>query len=192
MDIRESVRYAYSSAALDPGGKHAFPVGEEFARSLGYPADLLMDLPEEAKAAFTGVSNVSVFAEIPLASLVMDLGCGAGIDSLIARKRAGDKGRVVGIDFSEAMLERAQRSAILMGFDNLSCTAAAAEQIPVENATVDVALANGIFNLNPRRDEIFPELARVLKPGGHLYAAELILKHPLPDADINNPDSWFA
>jgi hypothetical protein len=90
--IREAVREAYSAASKDPRGEHAFPVGKEFAQSLGYPSNLLAQLPAASVEAFSGVSNVSVMAEIPAGACVLDLGCGAGVDSLIAAKRSGPGG----------------------------------------------------------------------------------------------------
>ena len=192
MNIRESVRNAYSDAATNPSRKHAFPVGEKFARSLGYPRKLMAKIPVEAKAAFAGVSNIAIFAEIPPGSVVLDLGCGAGMDSLISRQRTGPDGQVIGVDFSETMLERARKSVEKMGFQNIDFKNADAENLPVANAVVDVALVNGIFNLNPSRQEIFAELARVIKPGGCVYAAELILKKALPEVELSDPKNWLA
>ena len=119
----EAVRNAYSSAARQPEGTHPFPVGREFAASLGYPPGLLDSSPSVAVEAFAGVSNVAVFADIPEGANVLDLGCGAGLDALIAAGRVGARGRVLGVDFSEAMLTRARRAAIgekvefLVGWD---------------------------------------------------------------------------
>src|SRR6266851_2483145 len=109
----EAVRSAYSSAARQPGGAHPFPVGRELAASLGYPPELLDSIPSVAVEAFAGVSNVAVVAEIPAGARVLDLGCGAGLDALIAAGRVGARGRVLGVDFSEAMLARARGTVIL-------------------------------------------------------------------------------
>ena len=108
----EAVRNAYSSAARQPEGTHPFPVGREFAASLGYPPGLLDSSPSVAVEAFAGVSNVAVFADIPEGANVLDLGCGAGLDALIAAGRVGARGRVIGVDFSEAMLARVRRAAV--------------------------------------------------------------------------------
>jgi arsenite methyltransferase len=108
--LRDKVRGAYSSAAERPKEKHAFPVGKQFAESLGYPADLLASLPSVACDAFAGVSNVSLFAELPVGATVLDLGCGSGTDALIAARRVGPTGRVIGVDFSTAMLSRARQA----------------------------------------------------------------------------------
>jgi arsenite methyltransferase len=111
---------------------------------------------------------------------VLDLGCGAGLDSLIAARRAGLSGKVIGVDFSTAMLDRARKAAKKACIQNASFEQTGAECLPLSPASVDVALVNGIFNLNPERESIFRELARVLRPGGVVYAAELILGSPLP------------
>lgn len=192
LDLRDKVREAYSAAAEQPSDKHPFPVGRTFAESLGYPATLLDSLPSVAVEAFAGVSNVSLFAEIPAGAEVLDLGCGAGLDSLIAARRVGAAGKVIGVDFSSTMLDRARQAGNEAGIENVSFEQKDAERLPLSAASVDVALVNGIFNLNPARDSIFRELARVLRPGGVAYAAELILARPLP-ADVRQSESdWFA
>ncbi len=191
-EIRDKVRDAYSAAADRPTEKHPFPVGRAFAESLGYPTDLLDSLPAVAVDAFAGVSNVSLFAEIQTGTTVLDLGCGAGLDSLIAARRVGPTGKMTGVDFSDTMLDRARAAADEARVDNLTFRKADAERLPLPDASVDVALVNGIFNLNPARESIFRELARVVRRGGTAYAAELILARPLP-AEINQSDAdWFA
>ncbi len=186
--LREQVREAYSAAARQPGEQHAFPVGRRFAESLGYPARLLDALPRFASEAFAGVSNVALFAEIPAGSTVLDLGCGAGLDSLVAARRAG---HVIGADFSEPMLHRARCAALEARASNLVFIQAAAERLPLPAESVDAALVNGIFNLNPARSAIFGELRRVLRKGGSVYAAELILLGPLPE-EQRSAANWFA
>lgn len=191
QELRVRVREAYSAAALQPYDQHVFPVGRSFAESLGYPKQLLDTLPAVSSEAFAGVSNVSLFSEIHSGASVLDLGCGAGLDSLIAARRAGAAGRVVGIDFSEPMLARARCAAREARASNVLFGQASAENLPLRDDSVDIALVNGIFNLNPARNAIFGALARVLRPGGEVYAAELILAKPLPD-DQRNPANWFA
>ena len=178
--LRDKVRVAYSAAAELPNEKHAFPVGRGFAQSLGYPADLLDRLPAVASDAFAGVSNVSVFAEIPSGATILDLGCGADLDALIAARRVGPAGKVIAVDFSTAMLARAHQAVMEAGANNLELREAGAEQLPIVDEEIDVAMVNGIFNLNPSRDAIFRELARVLRRGGTVFTAELILSSPLP------------
>lgn len=191
-ELRSKVREAYSSAAERPSEKQPFPVGRAFAESIGYPASLLDTLPPISVEAFAGVSNVSLFAEIPEGAAVLDLGCGAGLDSLIVARRVGASGKVIGVDFSTAMLDRARQARLQTGLDDVSFEQADAEYLPVKEAAIDVALVNGIFNLNPERDAIFRELARVLRADGVVFAAELILAKPLPAGVKQTDADWFA
>ncbi len=190
--VREGVRRAYSAAALNPLDKHPFPVGRRFAQSVGYPKNLLDKLPSLSVDTFSGVSNVSIFAEIPTEATVLDLGCGAGLDSLIAAKQVGPQGKVIGLDFSGAMLARSRKAVEEAAIDNVVFCQASAENLPVQEGTIDVVLVNGIFNLNPARDAIFRELARVLRTGGTVFGAELILREPLPQDLRIDEKNWFA
>lgn len=190
--LKEKVRNAYSAAAHNPTAKHPFPVGRAFAESLGYPAALLDTLPASAVEAFAGVSNVSLLAEIPTGATVLDLGCGGGLDSLIAARQVGPSGKVIGIDFSDIMLGKARKAAEEASSPNVTFKQADAESLPLGPASIDVALVNGIFNLNPARESIFRELARVLKPDGVVYAAELVLTGPLPPNVSQTDADWFA
>jgi len=191
-ELRESVRLVYSAAATDPSEKHPFPIGAAFAHDLGYPQELLNRVPIESSEAFAGVSNVSMQAPLREGLLVLDLGCGAGLDSLVAAERVGPNGRVVGIDFSGSMLDRASRAAKDYGHTNLAFVQASAEHIPLRDSCVDMVLVNGIFNLNPFREKILHELFRVLRPGGHVFGAELVLKSPLPEHLQSGTVNWFS
>lgn len=190
--LYQGVRKAYSAAAENPSNQHPFPVGRAFAESIGYPRELLDSLPTSASDAFAGVSNVSLFADIPEGSAVLDVGCGAGLDSLIAARKTGAKGRVIGIDFSPSMLDRARRSAQEAGLKNTEFRECPAEQLPLPDGQIDVAIVNGILNLNPNRDGIFAELARVVHKGGCVYGAELILIKPITNSSPPTEDAWFA
>jgi SAM-dependent methyltransferase len=192
VQLRDRVRVAYSAAAERPDQKHAFPVGRDFAESIGYSADLLDSLPNIACDAFAGVSNVSVFAEIPIGATVLDLGCGSGTDALIAARRVGATGKVIGMDFSGSMLSRARQAVSESGVVNVELRESDAERLPIRDREIDVAIVNGIFNLNPAREAIFRELARVVRPAGAVYAAELILSQPLPPEARANESDWFA
>ena len=190
--LRESVRGAYSAAAAQPSAKHPFPVGPEFAESVGYPKEVLNRLPSQATDAFAGVSNVSVAAPIEAGMTVIDLGCGAGLDSLIAAGRIGSGGLVIGFDFSAEMLIRANLAAKQCGFSQIAVVQAAAESLPLSDASVDLAMVNGLFNLNPYRRDIFRELGRIVKPGGKVAGAELVLRQPLPQELRAGAANWFS
>lgn len=183
--LRTSVQGAYGAAAERPDDAHAFPVGDRFALEVGYPPELLDRLPRASVERFAGVSNVAVFAEIAQGDLVLDLGCGAGLDSFAAG------GRVIGIDFNQSMLRVASVAARESGRWNVSFAQAAAERLPLADGAVDAAMVNGIFNLNPNRAGIFAELARVVRKGGTVFAAELILTRP-PETCETRESDWFA
>lgn len=187
-ELVAGVRRAYSKAADDPDGDHPFPMGRAFAESVGYPAELLERLSPLAVEAFAGVSNLSLVADVPPGSRVLDLGCGAGLDTLVAAERTGPTGEVVGVDFSRAMLARAR--AATAGVEQVRFVEASAHRLPLDQASVDVALVNGLFNLNPHRGAIFAELARVLRPGGVVFVAELILAGEQEAARTTS--NWFA
>jgi SAM-dependent methyltransferase len=192
QQLRDGVCQAYSAVADNPQVEHPFPVGRQFAQSLGYPPGLLADLPASAIEAFAGVSNVAIFADIPAGAMVLDLGCGAGLDSLIAGKRVGPTGRIIGLDFSEPMLTRARQAVAEADLNNIEFHQTDAENLFLEEASIDAALVNGLFNLNPARNLIFRELARVVRPGGAVYGAELILREPLPPEEQASETNWFA
>ncbi len=192
QQIRRGVREAYSDASDRPTDKHAFPVGRAFAVDVGYSPDTLARMPSLAVDAFAGVSNVAEFADLAPGMRVLDLGCGAGLDALIAAERVGPDGRVYGVDYSESMLVRARMASREAGASHLEYTLAEAETLPMADRTFDVALVNGIFNLNPSRDALFSELGRVLRPGGALFAAELILVDPLPEGFACDTNNWFS
>jgi arsenite methyltransferase len=141
--------------------------------------------------SFTGVSRLSILANIPKGSTVLDIGCGAGMDSFIAEMESGSSGKVIGVDFSQAMINKAKESAKLLG-SNVSFYCASAENLPVDDASIDIVLINGIFNLNPNREAIFLEVARVTKANGVAYTAELILNQPQPTQKSDSLDDWFS
>jgi arsenite methyltransferase len=191
LQLRSAVHNTYSAAAERPAQKHAFPVGRLLAERLGYPADVLDTLPPVSVEAFAGVSNLAVSAAIPGDAHVLDLGCGAGLDSLILARRLGATGRVVGLDFSEAMLMRARQAAAADRVNVTFCQGDA-ERLPLGEASIDVAFVNGIFNLNPARAEIFRELTRVVRANGHVYVAELVLQEAVSKPGHFTDAEWFA
>ncbi len=191
-ELLAGVRDAYTAAAEDPNRRHPFPVGKAFAESVGYPRRVLDALPAEASDFFAGVGAVAVFAEIAPGAVVLDIGCGAGLDALIAAGKAGPGGRVMGLDFSRSMLARARAASRRAGITTLSYCCGAAGYLPVVTGAFDVALVNGIFNLNPDRGRLFQEMARVIRPGGAVYAAELIFTRPQADKPIRSLDDWFS
>ncbi len=187
LELHNQVRTAYTEIALSPADNQFFPCGRLLAEDLHYPADLLDNLPAAAVEAFCGVGDVSLYASIRPTDVVLDVGCGAGLDTILAAGRAA---KVIGVDFCPAMLERAQlclKEARLEG--KVTLLRAEAQSLPLLDASIDVALVNGLFNLNPLREQVFLELARVLRPGGALYCSELILNGS-PDRSAQT--NWFS
>jgi SAM-dependent methyltransferase len=190
-NLRDKVKSVYSTVAIKPSDKHSFPTGRKFAQDIGYPKDVLDKLPDVTVNSFAGVSNVSIYAEIPQGVTVLDLGCGAGLDTLIAAQKVGNNGHVIGIDFSEAMIVSATNGAEQVGYKNVKFQVCDAESIPIPDSSIDIALVNGIFNLNPCREKVFLELYRVLKAGCLVFASELILKEPVASTSVCSLDNWF-
>ncbi len=190
--LRDRVEQVYSTIATTPQSEHPFAVGRALAQNVGYPDNQLQQLPPTALESFAGVAAVAHFAQLTVGATVLDLGCGAGLDSLLAAQRIGPTGQVVGVDFSAAMVTRARHNGALIGLTNLHCLRADAERLPLAEGSIHTALINGIFNLNPARTAIFAELARVVQPGGAVYAAEIVLRQPLPPAVVVKESDWFA
>lgn len=191
-ELLAGVRQAYSAAASDPGQPQPFPVGRSFAEEVGYPAALLDSLPKESSDSFAGVGSVGAFAEIAPGARVLDLGCGAGLDALIAARKSGPAGWVVGLDFSLAMLAKAAVASRRAGIATLLYCAGEAGRLPIASGSIDVVLVNGIFNLNPERGQLFQELARVLRLGGAVYAAELIFTRPRASRRVREINEWLS
>ena len=191
QDLRQGVHDAYSKVATHPETAHPFPTGRDFAEQISYPSEVLDTIPVTAVQSFAGVSNVSVFADIPDGATILDLGCGTGLDSHITAHKLSGRGQVIGVDFSMAMLNQAQAAAYESNTTILTFIQASGEQLPLADSVIDIVLINGIFNLNPARDMIFRELARVVRPGGAVFAAEIILSAALDDAERSKAN-WFS
>jgi SAM-dependent methyltransferase len=188
-ELKAHVRRVYSLAAGGPQADLPFPVGREFAQAIGYPAGLLDSLPEECVASFAGIYPLSLAAELEPGQGVLDVGCGAGLDALIAARRTSPGGRVVGVDFSEAMVARAKAAAAEANLP-VEFQVCEAGRLPFPEASFDVVLANGVLNLNPDRKKLLSEMARVLKGGGRLYVAEIVSEGEEPAGPCTLAD-WF-
>jgi arsenite methyltransferase len=189
--VRAAVRDRYSEVGADPSQSFTFPVGRQFAEAVGYPVDLLECLPPGATGAFAGVACPVPHAALTTGETVLDLGCGGGLDSLYAGTRVGPSGHVVGIDFAPAMIARAQQSLVDAGMPWVEARLSDGSCLPLSDSSVDAALVNGIFNLNPDKQALLAEVHRVLKPGGRLVGAEIILTAPLPPEAGHSLDDWF-
>jgi len=189
--IRLAVRERYSQVGAHPDSGYNFRVGRVFAEALGYPASILDQLPPSVWEAFTGVATPSLVADVRPGETVVDLGCGAGLDLALLSWRTGPRGRVVGIDVADGMVERARRNLALLDLRQTEVHHTSADDTGLPDAAVDWAIANGILNLSTDKDAIIRETARILRPGGRFLLAETTLARPLPPDAVGSLDDWF-
>jgi SAM-dependent methyltransferase len=189
--LKEEVRRTYASVASDPGGEFHFHRGREYAaRQLGYDDDELARLPRIATDPFAGVGNPFKMGRLPPGATVIDIGSGAGMDCLLAGADVGPTGRVTGIDMTDEMLARARSGAAQLGMANVRFEKADMELLPCDDGSVDVVISNGVINLAPDKPAVFAELYRVLRPGGRLQFADIIIGTELSEDARNNIDLW--
>lgn len=192
--LAEAIRSEYDRVAREPDGEFHFHRGPQYAaRMLGYGPEALAEIPEESTAPFAGVGNPHRIGPINLSETVLDVGCGAGMDLLLAAKRTGPHGRAIGVDVTPAMLERVRRSALKCNlWGNIEVRRGNAEHLPVDNESVDVVISNGVLNLSPDKERAFREIFRVLKPGGRLYLADVVVQRELSLAARSDIALWAA
>lgn len=160
--------------------------GAAVATSL-YPAAALARLPQGAVDLALGVGDPVRYAAPQAGETVLDLGCGAGIDTLLAALAVGPGGRVIGLDMTPEMLGRARENAALLALDHVEFLEGLFEQIPLPDASVDVVIANGTLSLSTRQSRVLAEVVRVLRPGGRVAVADLVLSEALPEAVLRSP-----
>jgi len=188
--LREEIRRTYTDVSTEQDQEFIFPTGRGWAQELGYPEPELSRVPDATVESFAGVANHWTLGRIEPGSIVLDLGCGAGTDLLIAAQMAGPQGRAVGVDMTAAMLERAAASAREMGLANVELHESLIETLPVDDASVDVVISNGVIDLVPDKDAVFAEIDRVLRPGGRLQVADVVI-HTEVSADARERiDLW--
>ncbi len=188
--IEESIRGKYVKVAASPEGLFRYPTGRAGLEALDYDPDMVRDLPEPVAASYCGVGNPFSLGPIQEGKAVLDIGCGAGVDSIMAAKLAGPSGAVTGIDLVPEMLARARKNARLAGVDNVHFRESSAEQLPFSDNSFDVVISNGVFNLVVDKIKALGEVFRVLKPGGRFMLADQVLAGELPKETKARVENW--
>jgi arsenite methyltransferase len=188
--LREEIRKAYTDVSTEHEQEFIFPTGRAWAQELGYPEPELSRVPDATVESFAGVANHWLLGRVEPGSVVLDLGCGAGTDLLIAAQMAGSAGRVIGVDMTPAMLDRARASAREMGLANVELHESLIESLPLEDASVDVVISNGVIDLVPDKDPVFDEIDRVLRPGGRLQIADVVIHTEVSEDARKRIDLW--
>ena len=188
--LRAEVKDEYAVVAVAPEKGFHFHTGRRLAGMLDYDDELLNPFPEVVIESFAGTGNVFKLGEISPGEFVLDIGCGAGLDSLIAARKVGQEGKVIGVDMTPAMIEKARHNAEVSDLNNVEFIEDYSEQLPVPTGWADVIISNGSINLSPDKDTVFSEMFRLLKPGGRLQIADILVQTPLPISAKNNLDLW--
>ncbi len=191
LRLRAEIESIYRRVATEPGGDFHFHRGPAYATELlGYDAASLARLPADSTASFAGVANPHRIAPMPIGGTAVDIGCGAGMDLLLAAQAVGSDGRAIGVDMTEAMAERARTGAKSLGLANVEVRLGDAMSLPIESESVDVVLSNGVLNLTPDKEQAFGEVFRILKPGGLFLYGDIVVAHELSESIRRNIDLW--
>ncbi len=188
--LRQAIQEEYAEVAANPEKGFHFHTGRPLARMLEYADEWLEGIPESSIESFAGTGNPFSLGELRPGERVVDVGCGAGIDSLIAAKKVGPEGRVIGVDMTPSMLEKARHAAEETGLANVEFREGYAEALPVNDGWADVVISNGVLNLMPDKAAGLHEMARVLKPGGRLQIGDILVQKAVPASAKQRIDLW--
>jgi SAM-dependent methyltransferase len=189
-NIRATVLERFTRTATAPGREKISPLGPESAQALGYDSQVIDSLPSSVTESFCGVGNPLGLGEPRPGQTVLDLGCGAGLDSILAARKVGSTGKVVGVDMTQAMLDKARKNATSLGLKNAEFVRAEIENLPVENGTVDLVISNGVLNLCFDKPKVIAEVFRVLRPGGRLQMADILLAEDVAPEEVAQKGTW--
>jgi arsenite methyltransferase len=188
--LKCEIKKTYARVSEEPDEDFVFPTGRSWAADLGYPADLLVRVPASAAESFAGVANPFALGSLLPGERVLDLGSGAGTDSLVAAQMVGAKGHVTGIDMTIEMLTRARAAAAEMRAENVEFVEGEVESLPFENESFDVVISNGVIDLIPDKDAVYSEISRVLAPAGRIQIADVTIQNPVSEEGRRNIDLW--
>jgi SAM-dependent methyltransferase len=189
-ELREEIKKEYTNVALDPDKGYHFHTGRRAATLLGYDESLYADLPESNIASFAGTGNPFSVGPINPGEIVVDVGSGAGFDSLIASRLVGPAGRVIGFDMTQEMLKKAEAGAAEMGATNVEFREGMAESLPLPADFADVVISNGVLNLTLDKAETLREWFRIIKPGGRLQVGDILVEHAVPADALEDISLW--
>jgi arsenite methyltransferase len=190
LELRSQIREKYREVALTPEKGFHFHVGRPLAEMLSYPMDLVDALPPRVVESFAGVNSPFSMGDLSPGETVVDVGSGAGFDAILAARMVGTTGRVVGVDMTPEMRDKARANARLVGVENVEFVDGLAEQLPLPSESVDVIISNGVINLCPDKPAVYRELIRVLRPGGRIQIADVVVQRPVPDDAKADIDLW--
>jgi arsenite methyltransferase len=192
QELETKVRDMYCHVARQPHGQYHFEMGRPLAERLGYPTDLLDSVPAGAIESFAGVGYFFDLADLEEGESVIDLGSGSGMDAFAAAVQVGKEGRAVGVDMTSEQIEKSTRLREQDGFGQVEFLQSHIERLPVEDASFDAVISNGVINLCPEKDSVFAEAARVLRPGGRLAIADIVSEQQLKDTIVCDADLWAS
>jgi arsenite methyltransferase len=188
--LRCQISDKYTDVAKTPEKGFHFHTGKPLALMLGYPEDVVDSLPAGAVESFAGTGNPFSQGNLQPAEIVLDIGCGAGFDSFIAARQVGDNGRVISVDMTPAMLDKAAGGAREAQLANIEFREGLAESLPVSDGSIDVVISNGVINLCPDKTVVMKEVQRVLKPGGRIQIADIVVHKEVPQDAKDDIDLW--